>query len=216
MSRFDVEKFESPPDPDLICCICQCVLEGPVESPCRHVFCKVCIETWLHRNRNCPTCRHRLKNRHLKPILPIVQNMLNRLLMYCDFRINGCDERLPLEVYDKHIKECDFKMVGCRYEKCFVSVLQKFLKKHEEEECEHREKLCTKVCGLMIPVRIYDGHDCVEELRKYSQGKSLGGIPCVENLFTLIMAKDESMKQSFLLMYSKIYLTDTCKGHHTK
>lgn len=212
MSRFDVEKFESPPDPDLICCICQCVLEGPVESPCRHVFCKVCIETWLHRNRNCPTCRHRLKKRHLKPILPIVQNMLNRLLMYCDFRINGCDERLPLEVYDKHIKECDFKMVGCRYEKCFVSVLQKFLKKHEEEECEHREKLCTKVCGLMIPVRIYDGHDCVEELRKYSQGK----IPCVENLFTLIMAKDESMKQSFLLMYSKIYLTDTCKGHHTK
>lgn len=49
--------------------------------------------------------------------------MLNRLFMYCDFRINGCDERLLLEVYDKYIKECDFKMVGCRYEKCFIFVL---------------------------------------------------------------------------------------------
>lgn len=170
MSRFDVEKFESIPDPDLICCICQCVLDGPVESPCRHVFCKVCIETWLRRNRNCPTCRHRLEKRHLKPILPIVQNMLNRLLMFCDFKINGCEERLPLEIYDKHVKECDFKMVECKYKKCFVSVLRKSLKKHEDEECEYREKLCTKVCGLMIPVGIYDGHDCVEELRKYSQG----------------------------------------------
>lgn len=170
MSRFDVEKFDSPPDPDLVCCICQCVLDGPVESPCRHVFCKVCIETWLHHNRNCPTCRHRLKKRHLKPILPIVQNMLNRLLMFCDFRNNGCREKVPLEMYDKHINECDFKMMECKYEKCFESVLRKFLKKHEEEECEHREKLCTDVCGLMIPVRIYDNHDCVEELRKYSQG----------------------------------------------
>ncbi|XP_061191405.1 arginine/serine-rich protein PNISR-like [Saccostrea echinata] len=168
MSRFDVEKFDSPPDPELICCICQCVLDGPVESPCRHVFCKICIETWLRHNRNCPTCRHRLKTRHLKPILPIVQNMLNRLSMFCDFRINGCQERVTLEMYDKHINECDFKMMNCKYEKCFESVLRKFLKKHEEEECEHREKLCTRVCGLMIPVRIYDGHDCIEELRKYS------------------------------------------------
>lgn len=168
MSRFDVEKFDTPPDPELVCCICQCVLDGPVESPCRHVFCKICIETWLRHNRNCPTCRHRLKKRHLKPILPIVQNMLNRLSMFCDFRINGCQERVTLEMYDKHINECDFKMMNCKYEKCFESVLRKFLKKHEEEECEHREKLCTRVCGLMIPVRIYEGHDCIEELRKYS------------------------------------------------
>jgi hypothetical protein len=61
-------------------------------------------------------------------------------------------------------------LMNCKYEKCSVSVLRKFLKQHEEEECEHREKLCTKVCGLMIPVRIYEDHDCVEELRKYSQG----------------------------------------------
>lgn len=204
MSRFDVEKFESPPDPDLICCICQCVLEGPVESPCRHVFCKVCIETWLHRNRNCPTCRHRLKKRHLKPILPIVQNMLNRLLMYCDFRINGCDERLPLEVYDKHIKECDFKMVGCRYEKCFVSVLQKFLKKHEEEECEHREKLCTKVCGLMIPVRIYDGHDCVEELRKYSQ-EQYALVDTFKKKVTELNTLTEKLNQQIETLRQEIY-----------
>ncbi|KAK3091904.1 hypothetical protein FSP39_023585 [Pinctada imbricata] len=167
MSRFDVEKFEPPPDPDLVCCICQCVLDGPVESPCRHVFCKICIETWLRNNRNCPNCRSRLRNDDLKPVLPLVQNMLNRLLMFCDFRSNGCTQKVMLETYEKHIKECEFEMLKCKYEKCGQSLLRKDLKKHEEDLCEFREKRCTDRCGLSIPIRDFDSHDCIEELRKF-------------------------------------------------
>jgi hypothetical protein len=160
MSRFDIDvsQFETPPDPELICSICQCVLNNAVESPCHHVFCKICIETWLQQNKNCPICRHKLIKRQLKPILPIVQNMLNNLQVFCEHRSNGCPKKLTLEMYDKHVSECDFKLMNCKYEKCSVSVLRKFLKQHEEEECEHREKLCAKVCELMIPVRIYQDH----------------------------------------------------------
>jgi E3 ubiquitin-protein ligase NRDP1 len=170
MSRFEVNQFETPPDPELVCCICHGLLDNAVQSPCRHVFCKICIKTWLHHNTNCPTCRHRLTKRQLKPILPTVQKMLNRLLMFCDFRDNGCPEKVTLKIHDKHVNECDFKPVNCKYEKCSVTVLRKFVKQHEEEECEHREELCTKVCGLLLPVRIYQDHDCVEELKKYAQG----------------------------------------------
>ena len=36
---WDIERFpEGEVNLELICCICTCILEDPVESPCRHVF----------------------------------------------------------------------------------------------------------------------------------------------------------------------------------
>ena len=78
MSRYDIEKFDPAPDPDLVCCICQCVLDKAVECPCRHVFCQGCIERWLTNRHTCPTCRKRTMKQDLQPVLPLVQNMLNR------------------------------------------------------------------------------------------------------------------------------------------
>ena len=80
MSRYDVEKFDPAPDPDLVCCICQCVLDKAVECPCRHVFCQLCIERWLTNRHTCPTCRKRTTKQDLQPVLPLLQNVLNR---YC-------------------------------------------------------------------------------------------------------------------------------------
>lgn len=170
MSQFDTDKFCQPPDPDLICCICQCVLQAPVESPCRHVFCKVCISTWLDEHRNCPTCRTRLISRHLRPFLPLVQNMINRLVMHCDFKDNGCVEKVMLELYLSHIENCGFKKVQCRFKSCGKMILKKEKDHHENETCEFREKLCIGRCGLMIPVCRYDNHDCYEELQRLSRG----------------------------------------------
>ncbi|XP_033745908.1 uncharacterized protein DDB_G0287625-like [Pecten maximus] len=168
MSRFDVEKFNPAPDPDLICCICQCVLDSPMESPCRHVFCKICIETWLANHHNCPTCRRSLRTRRLKPVLPLVQNMINRLQMSCDFSINGCKEILILEQYDSHLKVCDYEKLKCRFSKCGIELLRKDLSEHEEELCKFREKKCNKQCGLMIPISVFDTHDCFAELQKFA------------------------------------------------
>ncbi|XP_021350649.1 dentin sialophosphoprotein-like [Mizuhopecten yessoensis] len=168
MSRFDVEKFDPAPDPDLICCICQCVLDSPMESPCRHVFCKICIETWLTNHHNCPTCRRSLRTRRLKPVLPLVQNMINRLQMSCDFSTNGCKEILILEQYDSHLKVCDYEKLKCRFSKCGIELLRKDLSEHEEDLCEFREKRCIKQCGLMIPISVYETHDCFVELQKFA------------------------------------------------
>ncbi|XP_076074756.1 uncharacterized protein LOC143045842 [Mytilus galloprovincialis] len=172
MSQYDTEKFCQPPDPDLICCICQCVLQSPVESPCRHVFCNVCITTWLNNHRNCPTCRRRVKKRQLKPVLPIVQNMINRLLMFCDFKDNGCAETVMLEIYVNHVEGCGYRKLKCRFNRCDKMILKKDKDQHENQVCEFREKLCIGRCGLMIPVCVYDTHDCYEELQKFNQEKS--------------------------------------------
>ena len=50
-----------------LCPICyreraECGIEQLVETiVCKHVFCKVCIEHWLHNHCHCPTCRAHLQ-----------------------------------------------------------------------------------------------------------------------------------------------------------
>jgi DnaJ homolog subfamily C member 7 len=41
-----------------LCAICQqlCGLDALVTTKCSHVFCKLCLETWLARSQRCPTC----------------------------------------------------------------------------------------------------------------------------------------------------------------
>ncbi|GAB1598870.1 TNF receptor-associated factor family protein DDB_G0272098-like [Argonauta hians] len=169
MSRYDVEKFHPPPDPELICCICQCVLDNAKESPCRHVFCKVCIEHWLEEHNSCPTCRTWLNKHDLQNVLPLVQNMINKLAMYCDFRNNGCDETIILELYDAHIEKCDFKLLQCPYPGCNSSILHKDLSKHMNEVCTFRQVTCNKGCYLKIPINEIPSHDCLNSLKLKSE-----------------------------------------------
>lgn len=169
MSRYDVEKFFPPPDPELICCICQCVLDSAKESPCRHVFCKVCIEQWLNEHNSCPTCRTWLSTQDLQNILPLVQNMINKLVMFCDYRNNGCEQKLMLEMYDAHIQKCEFKLLPCPNAGCNASLLRKDLSQHVSNTCEFREIVCTKGCRLKIPINDLNFHNCMIALKQKSE-----------------------------------------------
>ncbi|EJK44682.1 hypothetical protein THAOC_36761 [Thalassiosira oceanica] len=51
-----------------ICSICLDVYDNPVQLPCGHSFCEICLDGWLLKSkfdvrqpRNCPMCRHRAK-----------------------------------------------------------------------------------------------------------------------------------------------------------
>ncbi|XP_063962010.1 dentin sialophosphoprotein-like [Lytechinus pictus] len=165
MAKYDVDRFENPPDEDLICCICQCVLDNPLESPCRHVFCKVCIETWLTNRSNCPNCRKRLRISKLKPVLPIVRNMINRLLIICENREHGCTGGIKLEMYDRHVQNCDFAPIKCLNTGCGQTVLRKNMLAHEQT-CKYRLIMCKKGCGLPISMEKLKKHNCLDELKK--------------------------------------------------
>ncbi|XP_071477780.1 uncharacterized protein [Diadema antillarum] len=164
MAKYDVDRFETPPDEDLVCCICQCVLDNPLESPCRHVFCKVCIETWLTNRNNCPNCRKRLRVSKLKPVLPIVRNMINRLLIKCENREHGCLNGIKLEMYDKHQQNCDYAPIKCLNTGCGETVLRMNMLAHEQN-CKFRLIMCKKGCGLPIPMEQSKKHNCLEELK---------------------------------------------------
>ena len=104
MSRFDVKSFCSPPDPEFICGICMNVLDEPKETPCRHVFCKVCITAALETKRRCPMCRSRCKIHELRPVLPLVQNLMNKLQMQCKYHRGGEAGRSCKQIIKKECK----------------------------------------------------------------------------------------------------------------
>ncbi|KAJ8037704.1 E3 ubiquitin-protein ligase PDZRN3-B [Holothuria leucospilota] len=169
MAKYEVDRFQSPPDPDLVCCICQCVLDKPLESPCQHVFCKVCIETWLTNRKNCPNCRKRLRISKLKPVLPIVRNMINRLIIRCDNYSHGCVEGIKLEYYDTHVNQCGFVPLKCMNTGCDVTVLRKDMLAHEKE-CLFRLVICKKGCGFPVSAEQQDNHSCVQVLKMNMEG----------------------------------------------
>ncbi|XP_074649306.1 uncharacterized protein LOC141904589 [Tubulanus polymorphus] len=166
MSRFDVDCFVKPPDHELICCICQFVLDQPVESPCRHVFCRICVTRWLDTKDSCPTCRHSpLLEAHLKPALPLIQNMINKLEIRCKNFTNGCPVQFVVEFFDQfHQDNCDYRFIRCKYKKCQREILAKHEAKHDSE-CDWKEIQCNKQCGLHILAKDLITHNCVESLR---------------------------------------------------
>ena len=105
---WDVDRFPEEVDLELVCCICTGVLEDPVESPCRHVFCSKCVKPWIDKNSTCPQCRGATYKKDLKPVLPILKNIINKQKIYCEYKENGCKKILTIETVQRHLENCPF------------------------------------------------------------------------------------------------------------
>ena len=59
----------SPPDEDLLCCICTFVCRDAVETECEHLFCQSCLDKWFTTSRttNCPIDRNQLITKEIRP-----------------------------------------------------------------------------------------------------------------------------------------------------
>lgn len=84
--------------------------------------------------------RQTLKLSQLQNIPRIVRNLLNHLLIKCDFSNHGCAEVVSLEELLNHRSSCS---------------------KNPEYPVP-----CPKSCGALVPKNILDKHDCVRELRE--------------------------------------------------
>lgn len=169
MGKFDLDQFHTPPDPDLMCPICQSVLDDGVESPCHHLFCRPCIEKWLEKRPSCPTCRGVLLTDDLHPVVPMVRNMINHLQMKCPYAKNGCKKAIQLKNFETHVQGCGFLCVTCCHPRCKRQMLKKDVTAHERR-CGLREVKCNKECQLMIPVKHQRRHTCMEALKERVKG----------------------------------------------
>ncbi|RWS09923.1 E3 ubiquitin-protein ligase NRDP1-like protein [Dinothrombium tinctorium] len=89
---------------DLSCPICLGIFREPVTTTCRHVFCKNCIKMWSMKSMTCPVDRRKLTKLHKPPIL--IENMINKLLIKCDYEEFGCEEIIELPLLEQHLKCC--------------------------------------------------------------------------------------------------------------
>lgn len=109
-------------------------------SKCEHAYCRKCINEWMKTSETCPVDRQSLKLNQLQNIPRIVRNLLNHLLIKCDFVNCGCTEVISLEELLNHRTNCS---------------------KNPEYPVP-----CPKSCGALVPKNILDKHDCVRELRE--------------------------------------------------
>ncbi|KAL7860142.1 hypothetical protein SRHO_G00152890 [Serrasalmus rhombeus] len=75
---FELDRFESPVDPDFLCQLCGKVLEEPLSTPCGHVFCAGCVTPWVSERSRCPLRCRRISADELNRVLAL-QNLVLKL-----------------------------------------------------------------------------------------------------------------------------------------
>lgn len=83
---YELTRFIGEIDEEFLCNICTMVIEEAMQSPCDHLFCKECIETWLKTDRSCPVDRGPLDVDNLRSAARFFRNLLEKFLIKCNFR----------------------------------------------------------------------------------------------------------------------------------
>lgn len=102
---FDLAIFVSQPDQELICPICQGVLEDPVEDGCQHIYCQTCLEEWMKVKSICPFTREPILHHRAVPLA--LHNMIDGLKVRCPLaESNSCGGSIELVKYPDLCSQC--------------------------------------------------------------------------------------------------------------
>ena len=114
---------------DLICPICFCILNEPLNCSDRnnsHSFCKTCLNIFLKGNNKCPTCKLKFEFK----INTEKINNLNNLVFKCMFYNEGCNAILSYSDYLNHINNCEYN--NTKYE---CNIMKYNYTKKDFEKC---------------------------------------------------------------------------------
>eukprot|EP00039_Didymoeca_costata_P005326 m.80545 g.80545 ORF g.80545 m.80545 type:complete len:586 (+) comp12766_c0_seq2:218-1975(+) len=102
---------------ELMCAICLALPEGPVVTPCHHVFCAGCLDEWLNgvstgANDSCPACKTQIQTAHggvsdLRVANPLAWRVLARIKVRCPLNHLGCSAVLEFSELQSHLKSSD-------------------------------------------------------------------------------------------------------------
>ena len=144
---YEDSRFERDVDENFHCSICYNVLKEP--RTCRnndHIFCLPCISQHLKVNsQTCPECNEHLSVDTLRRPR-VVNNILSKLKINCDYASRGCPEFTCLEYLETHVVNCGYAPVLCSSAQCGMEINKQDKVHHETEVCQYRRVKCHD-CG---------------------------------------------------------------------
>ena len=152
---YEDSRFEKDVDENFHCSICYNVLKEP--RTCRnndHIFCLACISQHLKVNsQTCPECNEHLSVDTLRRSR-VVNNILSKLKINCDYASRGCPEFICLEDLETHVVNCGYAPVLCSNAECGMEINKQDKVHHETEVCEYRRVKCHDCGKLQKDVRM--------------------------------------------------------------
>ena len=150
---YNYEFVDTPVDCD-ICVIGHLPSREPYMTECcGHVFCKSCLDK--EEATACPMCSDKHFNTFYNKQ---INRQVRGLLVYCINKEKGCEwkgEVKDIGEYLENIDSCQFEEVKCPNE-CEEIVQRRYLTRHVESECQHREVEC-QYCHDKIKMLFADG-----------------------------------------------------------
>ena len=157
---YEEDRFEDKPDIKLKCSVCLKVFKNPVQCPNEHYFCRSCIQRNLRHNaETCPVCQHPLTEETLTKPPRILTELLESLMIRCDYENRGCQELIKLEFLDRHVRSCGYSPTRCTNTGCTEVMNQHEKERHEHELCQFRKIVCDE-CGEQVIGKSSRLHPC--------------------------------------------------------
>ena len=158
---YEQERFQARDvDTRLECGICLKVLKDPMQCPNEHYFCHSCICKCLCEiSETCPTCQHHLTKETLTKAPRILKEMLQVLMIRCDYEIRGCQELIKLQFLDRHVQSCGYSPTRCSNAGCKEVINRHDKQRHELELCQFRKIDCDE-CGEQVIWKSSRVHPC--------------------------------------------------------
>ena len=126
----DVNKF--------ICPICHEVLCQPFQTPCGHLFCKICLK--ISKSRSCASCRALFEEEPRRD--KFNEREILNLIVTCPNASKGCVWKKELDKVASHVDDvCAYQLVQCP-NSCGAKIERRDTKKHERDECKLRRYEC--------------------------------------------------------------------------
>lgn len=101
-------------DQDMLCQVCQQPLVDPVDTPCAHTFCQVCLRSHMRMQKTCPSDGHPLlRDSDVRRSSTLVRNILDKLTVVCPNNAY-CDQLMPRHTLEVHLKyQCSGSYIPC-------------------------------------------------------------------------------------------------------